>query len=276
MSSKFHRIFLRLSKLLFHIILIFLLTVLTQIGGILYLLVLVVIKKNKIGRRKKRIAFFTFVYLICTFLLIPIIAPLFGREKIQETEFLRAHSFLYKLANRNYVRPELNSALDKIAAEFEKSNSGIRLEYLDANFPFLDGFPLLPHLSHSDGKKIDVSLIYQTRDGKLTNEKPSVSGYGVYEGPRNGEHDQISICKQRGNWQYDFPKYVTFGKINRGIQFSKLATRQLIQIIISQGSVGKVFIEPHLKSRMGLSNKKIRYHGCQAVRHDDHIHFQLK
>ncbi|MFT5619364.1 MAG: hypothetical protein ACI85I_002607, partial [Arenicella sp.] len=39
---------------------------------------------------------------------------------------------------------------------------------------------------------------------------------------------------------------------------------------------GKVFIEPHLKTRLGLENySKIRFHGCQAVRHDDHIHVQL-
>ena len=46
--------------------------------------------------------------------------------------------------------------------------------------------------------------------------------------------------------------------------------------ILHQPNLGKVFIEPHLKDRMKLTNSKIRFHGCGAVRHDDHIHIQLK
>ena len=45
---------------------------------------------------------------------------------------------------------------------------------------------------------------------------------------------------------------------------------------IQNKAIKKIFIEPHLKTRWGLKNyQKIRYHGCHAVRHDDHIHVQL-
>ena len=203
-------------------------------------------------------------------------APVFGREKIKETNFIRAHSFLYKLANRNYVRPELNKAIEKIASEFEKQNSGIKMIYLDANFPFINKFPLLPHLSHNDGKKIDISFIYEDKNGQLTNKKPSVSGYGSFENPTKKEYNQISICKNSGYWQYDFSKYLTFGKTNKNIKFSGKGTRELVNLIVKQNEIGKLFIEPHLKNRLNLSSSKIRFHGCRAVRHDDHIHFQLK
>ena len=33
---------------------------------------------------------------------------------------------------------------------------------------------------------------------------------------------------------------------------------------------------PHLKARLGLNSNKVRFHGCHAVRHDDHFHVQLK
>ncbi|MDT0540695.1 hypothetical protein [Croceitalea sp. P059] len=224
----------------------------------------------------KRIKIFAVLYLLTTFLIVPNVAPIFGREKIKETEFLKAHSFFYKLMNRNYVRPELNKSLNQIATEFEKSNTGIKMTYLDANFPFIDKFPLLPHLSHNDGKKVDVSLIYEESNGQLTNKKPSISGYGVYEKPNANEYDQNAVCKQRGNWQYDFPKYLTLGTINKGIEFSENGTRTLANLILRQNSTGKLFIEPHLKKRLNLMNRKVRFHGCQAVRHDDHIHFQLK
>ena len=265
-----------LLKIILHIIIIVLLTVSTQIGGIIYLISLLIVKKKTEKKRLKRIGIFATLYLFATFLIVPYFAPLFGREKIKETEFIKAHSFFYKLANRNYVRPELNKAIGKIAKDFEKRNSGIKMVYLDANFPFIDKFPLLPHLSHNDGKKIDVSLIYENQDGNLTNKKPSVSGYGVYENPTENEYDQISVCKQKGNWQYDFPKYITFGKINKDIKFSINGTRELANLILIQNEIGKLFIEPHLKKRLNLNNGKVRFHGCQAVRHDDHIHFQLK
>jgi len=249
---------------------------LTQIGGILYLISILVIKRTSNKRRLKQISVFVGLYLIATFFIVPNVAPIFGREKIKETEFLKAHSVFYKLSNRNYVRPELNKSLTQIATEFEELNSGIKMIYLDANFPFINGFPLLPHLSHNDGKKVDVSLIYEEPNGQLTNNKPSVSGYGVYEKPTANEYDQNADCKQRGNWQYDFPKYLTFGTINKEIEFSEKGTRELANLILGQNSIGKLFIEPHLKKRLNLTNGKVRFHGCQAVRHDDHIHFQLK
>ena len=263
-------------KILLHIIIFVFLTVVTQIGGILYLIAVLSIKRTAKKRRLKKLGIFTGFYLITTFLIVPNIAPIFGREKIKETEFLKAHSFFYRLANRNYVRPELNKSLVQIATEYEKRNSGVKMIYLDANFPFINGFPLLPHLSHNDGKKIDVSLIYEDPNGKLTNKKPSISGYGIFEKPTAIEYDQNADCKQRGNWQYDFPKYLTLGTINKEIEFSEKGTRELANLILRQNSIGKLFIEPHLKSRLNLTNGKVRFHGCQAVRHDDHIHFQLK
>jgi len=263
-------------KIILHIIIIALLTILTQIGGIIYLISLLVVKKKIKKRKLKRFGIFATLYLIATYLIVPNLAPTFGREKIKESEFVQAHSFFYKLANRNYVKPALNKAISEIANNFEKRNRGIKLIYLDANFPFIDKFPLLPHLSHSDGKKIDISLVYENENGQLTNKKPSVSGYGAYASPTEKEYNQISICKNKGNWQYDFPKYLTLGKINKDVKFSKKGTRELSNLIVQQNVVGKLFIEPHLKQRMNLKSGKVRFHGCQAVRHDDHIHFQLK
>ncbi len=263
-------------KIILYIIIILLLTAITQIGGLIYLISLILVNKKTEKKRLKRIGIFATLYIFATFLIIPNLAPTFGREKIKETEFLQAHSFFYKLANRNYVKPQLNKAIEKIANDFEKRNSGIRMVYLDANFPFIDKFPLLPHLSHNDGKKIDISLIYENKNGKLTNKKPSISGYGAFESPTEKEYDQISICKNKGNWQYDFTKYVTLGTINKEIKFSNKGTRELANLILKRNEIGKLFIEPHLKHRLNLKNGKVRFHGCQAVRHDDHIHFQLK
>jgi hypothetical protein len=135
---------------------------------------------------------------------------------------------------------------------------------------------LLPHLSHNDGKKIDISLIYETSKGEITNEQKSISGYGIFEGPLASEYNQVDNCLNNGYFQYDYPKYVTFGEINNELVFSVKGTRVLIQSMLDNQHLGKLFIEPHLKVRMRVQNDKVRYHGCRAVRHDDHIHIQLK
>ncbi len=266
----------RLLKVLGHLLLIALLTVVTQIGGIPYLAALLICKRKTKTSSITHIGIFALLYLFCTFLIVPVTAPILGREKIKESKTVEARSFFYILANRNYVKPELNNVITSVSKKLDNKHPGIKLQYLDANFPFFDKFPLLPHLSHNDGKKIDISLIYENSQQQLSNKKKSVSGYGVYEGPKSNEYDQITVCKERGNWQYDFPKYLTLGTINKDLQFSKEGTADLINGILTERNVGKVFIEPHLKNRLGLTNRKVRFHGCQAVRHDDHIHFQLK
>ena len=263
-------------KKLLHFIIIILLTVVTQIGGILYFAAILVIKNNTEKRNLKRIFTFVALYLFSTFFVVPHIAKLFGREKIKETEIIQANTFFTKLLNRNYVKPSLNNVFQKISINFEKKQKGIKIIYLDANFPFIDKFPLLPHLSHNNGKKIDLSLIYELNNGEIINKKPSISGYGVYENPKKKEIKQFEICSKKGYWQYDFPKYLTFGKINKEILFSEKATKDLLNSILKQPEIGKIFIEPHLKIRMNLKNSKIRFHGCKAVRHDDHIHLQIK
>jgi hypothetical protein len=263
-------------KFLLHLCIIVFLTIISQIGGLIYLITILIIKRVSPNYRLKRFVLFSLLYFIITLLFVPLFAPIFGREKIKKFDHVEARTFMTDLMNRNYVRPELNASLQEIAARLDKKHPGIKLVYLDANFPFINKFPLLPHLSHSDGKKIDISFIYKDEDGNLTNKKPSVSGYGVYEGPQKNEYNQVKKCLEKGNWQYDFPKYLTFGTIHSDLTLSERATKDLIKEILGQPSTGKLFIEPHLKIRLKLTNNRIRFHGCQAVRHDDHIHFQLK
>lgn len=256
------------------IILFLLLTIVTQIGGIVLVISYAIsIRIEKQFRFKKSIIFLS-CYLIATFILVPLLAPVFGREKVLHGENISPTTYATVLLNRNYVKAELNDLLQGAASSLSKNN--IELKYLDANFPFIDGFPLIPHLSHSDGKKIDLSFVY-TQPGESidSKKKKSLSGYGVFEGPKENEVDQISECLKRGYWQYDYPKYFTFGNINNEIEFSNALNIQLVKSILGESSLGKMFIEPHLKNRLGLKHRKIRFHGCQAVRHDDHIHIQL-
>ena len=260
-------------KIILKIILFTFLTVITQIGGIVYLLSLIIFRKWKFNLKFKLLIIFTGLYLFSTFLIVPVIAPIFGREKVKHSDKIKPANYMTVLLNRNYVRPELNNLLNQTVKKLEGTT--IEICYLDANFPFINKFPLLPHLSHNDGKKIDISLIYETESCIITNKQKSISGYGVFENPKPNEYNQIENCLKSGHSQYDYPKYLTLGKINKELVFSKKGTKKLIESILKNRNLGKLFIEPHLKIRLNLKDNRVRYQGCISVRHDDHIHIQL-
>ena len=263
----------RFLHILYYLFIFIFLTALTQIGGVVFLISLYIAKSITKRFRGKLIAVFIPTYLIFTFVIIPFSAPQFGRAKVA---YAKPANYATVLLNRNYVNPEINTVLRRLGGTLRREDPDLYLYFLDANFPFFDGFPLPPHLSHNDGKKLDLSLVYETRDGKISNKQKSFSGYGVFEGPKNGEQDQIAQCKAAGYFQYDYLKYLTFGEINTDLRFSERGTKLVIQEILKFDQIGKIFIEPHLKQRLNLEDPKIRYHGCRAVRHDDHIHIQLK
>jgi len=256
-------------------VIVLLLTILTQIGGLVYLLCFSISKKIeffKVSKFKTTVLFLV-VYATFTLLIVPKIAPVFGREQIKITQSIKPASFIINILNRNYVVPELNILLNKTALQL--NNTGVEIKYLDANFPFIDGFPLWPHLSHNDGKKIDLSFVYEDENSAMVNKIKSITGYGVFEAPMKNEINQTKICKNEGYWFYDFTKYISLGTKNQHLKFSTKGNLLLLNALLAQNKISKIFIEPHLKQRLKLRHQKIRFHGCKAVRHDDHIHLQL-
>lgn len=106
------------------------------------------------------------------------------------------------------------------------------------------------------------------------NSAPTLLGYGYVEKPAAGEWNQPAACERNGYWQYSLVSKLAIRKKNR--QFDSTANKHLLQLLSKDNRIRKIFIEPHLKQRLGLgSDDKIRFHGCKAVRHDDHIHVQL-
>lgn len=260
------------------------LTVLTQVGGLIYLLSFST--HNYIDKRIKRKALrvatkfsvFLTLYLISTLAIVPIIAKPFGRVSmpIRQTDNLRPLNLLTCLLNRHYVRPELKETAIDVSRKMNEKYPGSIVNYLEANFPFFDGFPLIPHLSHNDGKKLDLAFMYLDKSGKQTKEAPSFIGYGINEEPRALEKDMPEYCSERGYWQYGFLSSIMPQGNKEDFTFDSNRTKYMVQLFASNPSIGKIFIEPHLKTRLKLTSEKVRFHGCQAVRHDDHLHVQLK
>ncbi|HEX8022601.1 hypothetical protein [Mucilaginibacter sp.] len=265
-------------------LLVCLLTILTQIGGLVYIISISFHKlinktsRNKYYQQFTKLAVFILLYCLATFLIVPPLARLWGREPLplSETNHLRPLNRLTCLFNRNYVRPQLKQATFAVASEMNQRYPGSTLNYLDASFPFINGFPLMPHLSHNDGKKLDLAFFYiDNKTGSETNKTPSSIGYGISEEPRAGELNTSQACLVKGYWQYSFlTKIVPQGnKVN--FTFDSLRTKTLVNLFAAQNVINKIFIEPHLKTRLGITTSKLRFHGCRAVRHDDHVHVQL-
>jgi hypothetical protein len=52
-------------------------------------------------------------------------------------------------------------------------------------------------------------------------------------------------------------------------------TAALTRHLPADPRTGKVFVEPRLAATMGLVHPNLRFQGCRAARHDNHIHLQL-
>lgn len=263
-------------KGLLHSLVFVFLTLITQIGGFIYVFSLLIGARLKLPRLKF-VGLFLIIYLSFSLLIIPLIAPFAGRKALPIHGKLRPLNYMTVLLNRHYVRSALKSQLQDISIEFVNSYATSRINYLDANFPFFDGFPLLPHLSHNDGKKVDLAFFYKERiNGKLINSTPSFIGYGVFEEPSATEVNYAEICERKGFWQYGILSSFVPQWRKNDLQVDDKRTRALIHLLVKDSRTSKIFIEPHLKTRWKLERyDKIRFHGCQAVRHDDHIHTQI-
>ena len=277
---------MKILKYIYFFCLFVFLTYLTQIGGLVLILTILLFYfyfNQKILNVKylllSKILVFFIIYSLFTFFIVPPIAARFGRVPLTmlgEKHIKPVNAFVC-LLNRNYVRPKLKLALESVADKLNEQYEGTEIRYLDANFPFFNSFPLLPHLSHNDGRKLDVALFYVKHDTqKPSNEKPSWSGYGVNESPRKGDRNRCAECLQKGYWQYDYAKYLTFGSQRTDFDFDEARTKTMTELFAAESNIEKMFLEPHLQSRLHLESlSKIHLHGCQAVRHDDHLHVQI-
>ncbi|RVU36945.1 hypothetical protein EOI86_14755 [Hwanghaeella grinnelliae] len=248
-----------MKKVCVHSIAFVVLTMLTQLGGFAWLIALAC---------KWRISVFIGAYILLS-VMATFVAPHFSRVPLScmSDSPLAVQSWFYCVMNRNYVHPDIRAALQDLATEIDNTYPGTKTLVLDANFPFLTGFPLLPHLSHDDGRKVDIAFYYRNaQGGYLSGRTRSPIGYFAFEqGPTNCPDRYLDL-----RWDLDLLQPVW-----PDWQIEPKRTRFALQTLASDPRIGKIFVEPHLLARLRLDGPKFRFQGCNAARHDDHIHFQL-
>ncbi len=241
-----------------HILVIALLTVLTQLGGLAWLFALTF---------RRRFLAFALAYGTLWGLAMAT-APLSGRVPLPCSGGpLVMQSILYCALNRHYVTPELRDAAQDLARQMDTRFPGTVTLALDGNFPFGDGFPLLPHLSHDDGQKLDLAFYYTDASGAyLPGRARSPIGYFAFEqGPTDCPPAFPTL-----RWNLDWLQ-----PLFRDRPLDPDRTRAVLVLLAEDPRIGRIFVEPHLARRLAVADPKIRFQGCRAARHDDHIHIQL-
>ncbi|MGB7268104.1 MAG: hypothetical protein WBC90_01135 [Albidovulum sp.] len=245
-------------RLFLHVSIFLFLTILSQLGGLAWLFALCF---------KRRAVVFVAAYIALSVSALWL-APLLGREPLpcMSGHVLQMQSKLFCALNRQYVVPELEEVLIDYATHMESEFPGTVTRLLDANFPYLSGFPLAPHLSHDDGRKVDLAFYYEGAGGYLPGVAKSPLGYFAFEdGPSDCPGNAASLRWDMPWLQGLWPDY----------RPEPSRMKAALHWLGKDHRVGKVFIEPHLKARFAAQSQKVRFQGCRAARHDDHIHVQL-
>ena len=183
--------------------------------------------------------------------VIPPLAAVAGRVPLPchaeaDRPFLTAHP-LYCAFNRHYVDRRLASLLTDLSRAIDRAYPGTLTLFLDANFPFLNGFPLLPHPSHSDGRKLEIAYYYADPAGSyLPGQLRSPIGYWTFEQP---DAAASSPCQNQSWLSLRWDMKALQGLYpNRPLEPDR--TRVALRWLVTEGQqfgVERVFVEPTLQ-----------------------------
>jgi hypothetical protein len=241
---------------------VLILTLLTQVGGLAWLVALAF---------RRRVIVFALAYA-ALWGAAQVVAPVFGRVPLPcQGEVLRSQSWVYCALMRNFVTPEMRDVATDAARAVAVAYPGTVTLTLDGSFPFLDGMPLVPHLSHDDGEKLDFAFYYADTFYGAGDYLPGLTDapIGYFSFLRLGEETCPPAWPTlRWDLRWMEPLHLFLG-------LEPKRTRALVLALSRDPRVTKIFVEPAVATALGVADDKIRFQGCRAARHDDHIHVQL-
>lgn len=256
-----------------HALIATLLTLLTQIGGLAYVDALLATRPwRRAGSPRWRRAVCLplatlLVYAIASWAM-PLFATHFDRVPVHCGTTTEVACWL----NRAYLRTTTMSVVNRLDRDMSAQFSHSHVTVLEGSFPLFDGFPLPPHLSHNDGRKVDLAYFYRDASGQpIARGSPSPVGYFHFQQPRPGDREPCAGRFTPLRWSFAWlqPKEPAW-------ILDEERTRAMVLWLKARPEVTRIFIEPHLADRLGVSGGKVRFQGCQAARHDDHLHVEVQ
>jgi hypothetical protein len=142
------------------------------------------------------------------------------------------------------------------------------------DFRSFDGFPLMPHLSHRDGLKVDLAYYYREADGRpvFWTARPVRSATGPMR--RRGRRGSTPCANATAEPALGLRRAAVAGDAPGRPE----RMRAMLAWLTTEGrtyGLRKILIEPHLKQRWAPGVDMVRFQGCRAARHDDHLHLEL-
>ena len=259
---------------LLYLLLVLVLTIVTQIGGLL-IWPFLSMSPHDIGwtLRLKRFVYPIASYGIGSQIILPLISPLWGMHALpcSSSRNLQPVSHITCLCNRNYIQQHALDSLLLVEKQMERLSPQTPILYLDANFP-LPYMHMFPHLNHSKGAGIDLAFFWKNPSSEAYEPPPSPFGYGGFvlpETPRSCHpYDTFQISKRLAldlRWDYLWLRpFLSDATLNVSL------TRSLMGLLEKQPNIQSITLEPHLHSTIG--NSKTISNSCKVARHDDHIY----
>jgi len=269
-------------KWIFVLLIFVILTALTQIGGVIYVVSVLLVgwflgarHWNFLLRWIVHLLGFAILYAAVTVAAVPPLAREFGRHPLPCLPTAgRTYGAVHPafcLLNRHYVTSSAHRMLAALTKEMNEKFPGTTVVYLDAGFPFIDGFPMLPHLLHDDGRSLDLAFFYTNARGAYQRGRTrSPIGYWAFEQPRRGDPRPCLQDKGLGlRWDLGFLQ-----KYMRPLKLDQARTAAMVKWLVTEGpnfGVRRVYLEPHLVNRLKIASPFLRFQGCRSERHDDHL-----
>lgn len=243
-----------------NLVIVVVLTVLTQVGGLAWAVAALV-------RMRWRLPVFVAGYAVLWVGAVAL-APLAGRVPLPcHGAPLRMQSPAYCLMLRHFVTPELAVVARDAATAVDRAYPGTVTLALDGSFPFLSGMPLLPHLSHDDGRKLDLAFYYKADGVYRPGATRSPIAYFAFE-----TLDQPTCPPAFPTLRWDLGWLQPLWP-DRPLEPQHTAA--LLRTVLDDPRIGRVFVEPQLAAALAVTGARLGFQGCRAARHDDHIHIQL-
>ena len=249
------------------------LTVFTQVGGVFlwpfWSKVYSLSAKDRwIVRTAKRFWSLFFIYFALSMIVLPFVAEKTGRKRLplyaNKDLPLGPQSFLFPMLNRTYVQKHAYDTFIRSVKRAAQQEPDMVVRYLDAGFPF-PYLPLLPHLSHVDGQKIDVAFQFKQGEDYVDKTRSPIGYWGYAK-------ETKSRCTNENTWlRWDFD-WMQPHLPNLSLDVRK--NRILFKALAKERQVCGILLEPTLHKL--LHAPKLQSNSCSVARHDDHFHVTIK